>query len=132
PDFSKVLTHQTDSRFLLRRQRIALLIQAGKSFFHCLDFLQPFVPAAFQLGRRQTIPGIHCVVCSNAFLASYSSCSRLLDRAARCAASPAFNSSMALRLASTPKREITFKTSSLSLRSTKAPPKPMQYCPPSS
>src|SRR5712691_5641439 len=44
--------------------------------------------------------------CSNAFFASYSSCSSLLDRAARCAASPVLSSSSALRLAPTPKCEI--------------------------
>ena len=44
-------------------------------------------------------------------LASYSSCSSLLDRAARCEASPALNSSSAFRLASTPKGEITVSSS---------------------
>src|SRR5712691_11309388 len=62
PDFSKVLTHPTDSCFLLRRQRAPLSIEACKSFFNCTDVLQLFVPAAFQLSGRETIPDIYRVV----------------------------------------------------------------------
>ena len=61
--------------------------------------------------------------CSKAFLASYSNCSSLLLRAMRCAASPALSSSSALRLAFTPRGEITRSSSWPNRRSTDAPPK---------
>src|SRR4029077_16992988 len=73
--------------------------------------------SSFSFHRRSNSPATRRFLastasyCSNAFLASYSSCSSLLDRAARCAASPALNSSSAFRLASTPKGEITFNSS---------------------
>ena len=62
PDFSKVLTHQTNPGFLFGRQRIALLIEAGKSLFDGRDLLQLFVPATLQFAGYQTIPGIHLIV----------------------------------------------------------------------
>src|SRR5947208_9343043 len=65
--------------------------------------------------------------CSKAFLASYSSCSSLLVRAIRAAASPTLNSSSARRLASTPTGEITLSSSLPTRRSTDAPPNPMQF-----
>ena len=68
PDFRKVLTHQTNSGFLFGRQRIALLVEAGKSLFDGRDLLQLFVPATLQFAGYQTIPGIHRVVLFKRFL----------------------------------------------------------------
>jgi DNA invertase Pin-like site-specific DNA recombinase len=94
--------------------------------------------ANFSFQRRSSSPATRRFLastasyCSNAFLASYSSCSSLPDKVARWAASPALSSSSAFRLASTPRGEIAFSTSSPNRRSTEAPPKPRQYWPPSS
>src|ERR1051326_478073 len=116
-------SEDSDHRFPLRLDNRCLVVSTSSSF-------------SFQ--RRSNSPATRRFLastasyCSKAFLASYSSCASLLDRMARCAASPALNSSSAFRLASTPKGEITLSSSCPNRRSTEAPPKPRQYWPPSS
>src|SRR5439155_9884956 len=113
----------SDRRFPLRLDSRCLVVSTSASF--------SFQRRSNSLATRRFLAST-ASYCSKAFLASYSSCSSLLVRAIRAAASPTLNSSSARRLASTPTGEITLSSSLPTRRSTDAPPNPMQYCPPSS
>src|SRR5258708_12396186 len=96
-------SEDSDHRFSLRLDSRCLVISTSSSF--------SFQRCSNSPATRRFLAST-ASYCSNAFLASYSSCSSLFHTVAPCASSPALNSSLPFKLPSPPQRTTTFRTPS--------------------
>src|ERR1700721_2303350 len=111
---------------------MALSIQTGKLLLDYLDLLQLRVPSPFKLARYKPIASINCVVLFEGLSCLIHQLLQLAGQGGTLSGVVGAQCSECRQLASSPKGAITFSSSCPIRRSTELPPKPMQYCPPSS